>query len=126
MTTTAVKPAASAGTFETIKNTTLDAINWMGRKVSLVLSTIKDYALKVAEYVKPFFQKIGRALVNSFDKVKEFVVTHKEFVVGSGIAVIVGILSVLVYNNLCGKKEDTAPSGEAQKPEATQTQTNKA
>jgi hypothetical protein len=98
-----VTAAAEPSFWETFTTKVSEGAEWLGRNIKALGSTLADYAVKVWEYVKPFFEKIGQFIAETWDKAKEFVKEHKE---GTAIAVasaiIVGIASIIFYTFCCG------------------------
>ncbi|NGX47971.1 MAG: hypothetical protein K1000chlam3_01357 [Chlamydiae bacterium] len=101
-----VAAGATTSTFENVKQGALNAVNWMGKQIQWLTSSIKEYAVKVFEWAKPFFQNIGKMLGETYDKVREFTITNKEASIAVGITAVVSIgLGIGAYLLCCNKEE---------------------
>ena len=103
-------PAAS--TFDQIKGGALNTVNWMGKQIQWLGSTIKQYAIKIFEWAKPFFQNIGKMLAETYDKVREFVIANQTASIAVGITVLLTTLAILtmIYWPSDSKSESPAPA----------------
>jgi len=59
MSMTVQEPGTCSTIFQTISDQTANVAEWITKTVQAFGSTIADYAQKVAEYVKPQFEKIS-------------------------------------------------------------------
>ncbi len=100
--------AAAASTFDQLKETTLNAVNWMGKNIQQLGSNVKDYSLKVVEWAKPFFQNLAKMIVDTFDKVKAFVLANKQVSIAVGVAIPVIAGLTMFASKLCENKDATA------------------
>ncbi|NGX59777.1 MAG: hypothetical protein KR126chlam3_00934 [Chlamydiae bacterium] len=110
----------TTSTFDQIKEGLLNSVNWMGRQIQWLGSTLKDFAFKVVEFVKPFFQSIGKMLAETYDKIREFIIANKEVSTYVGIAAVVGAaLFGLSYFICCdsSSKEGEKKAADDKKPE---------
>lgn len=102
-------PAASAAavsTFDQLKETTLNAVNWMGKNIQQLGSNVKDYSLKVVEWAKPFFQNLVKMFAETFDKVKAFVLANKQVSIAVGVAIPVIAGLTIFASKLCENKSE--------------------
>lgn len=81
-----------------VKNAVVDSANWLGRKVSVIGSTIADYMMKVVEYVKPFFIAIGQFFSNVGSTMKEWFKENKEVTLVAGAGLVVGAVAFAIYS----------------------------
>lgn len=103
-----VATEATTSTFENVKQGALSTVNWMGKQIQWLASTIKDSAIKVFEWAKPFFQSIGKMLGETYDKVREFVIANKEASIAVGVAIpVVAGLALGAYLLLKGDAPST-------------------
>lgn len=102
--------ANAPSTWDTIRNGAIDGANWIGRQVQWLGSTIKDYAFKVFEWAKPFFQAIGKFCVERFEQVKELIANNKETSIILLAGVAITAVTVLAARHICcgdeAKKEE--------------------
>jgi len=109
-----IAEANSPSTWNTIKQGAIDGVNWVGRQVQWLASTIKDYAIKVVEWAKPFFQTIGKFCVEQYDKVKELIVNNKEAsLFAAALVAIVSIASIAGVYLFCNKDAQNKNGGDA-------------
>lgn len=99
---------AAPSTFENFKNGAFEVVNWMGRQIQWLASTIKHYAVKAYEYVKPFFESIGRVIGDGYAKVRDFAVANKE--VSITIGVLVALISAIGLGTWMMQKSDEKPA----------------
>jgi glucose-6-phosphate isomerase len=96
----AVTPAApkSAGTLETLKQGALQTVNWMGRQVQAFAHTVGDVAMRVINFMKPFFQNLAKVFGEFVSKARTFAMNNKEVTVaGIGGAFVISALALLAY-----------------------------
>lgn len=99
---------ASASTYDRVKEGALGAVNWMGKQIQWLGSTIKDYAIAVYNWAKPFFQGILNLVYNAYDKLRDLVVTNKEAAVAVAIAGPLFLIGgVAAYMLCCKEKVET-------------------
>jgi len=107
-------PAPATGapsTFDAMKQGALQTVNWMGRQIQILGSTIKEYAMKIVEWAKPFFQNIATMLGETFDKVKEFALANKEVSIAVGIAIpVIAAAAIGAYFLVSGEGSSAAPA----------------
>lgn len=98
-------PAAGApSTFDAMKQGALQTVNWMGRQIQVLGSTIKEYAMKIVDWAKPFFQNVAKMLGETYDKTMEFAKANKEISLAVVIGVpLVAIASIFAYFALNGE-----------------------
>jgi hypothetical protein len=97
-----VTAAAEPSMWETFTTKVSEGAEWLGRNIKALGSTLAEYAVKVWEYVKPFFEKIGQFIAETWDKAKEFVQAHKEeTAIGVSIVLVTGIASIFFYSYCC-------------------------
>lgn len=105
-------PATGApSTFDAMKQGALQTVNWMGKQIQVLGSTIKEYAMKVVEWVKPFFQNAAKMLGETYDKVRELALANKEVSIAVGIAIpVIAALAIGSYFLLSGEGSKEAPA----------------
>ncbi|NGX38593.1 MAG: hypothetical protein K1000chlam2_01767 [Chlamydiae bacterium] len=100
---------ATTGTFDQIKGKVVNAANWLGRQVASLATSIKDLALRVVEWAKPFFNTIAKFFVETFDKTKEYIVANKEIALPAALIGIVGtVIGLACYHGWGSKDGATA------------------
>jgi len=97
----ATPAAQSPSTWETIKGNLSDGANWLGRNVKALGNAIGNGVMKVIEYIKPFFQTIGKYLAEGYDKVRELLTQNKEVSVAVAGALLIGGLLAVFANKMC-------------------------
>jgi hypothetical protein len=81
-----------------IKDFAASACAWIGRTVSQIGSFLAEIAAKIAQFVKPHFERL-----------KTFVMENKESVMLAGAACAVGAAIVAVVNHFCCSATTTPP-----------------
>ena len=104
-----VGKTATISTLDHIKIRAVNAVNYLGRVFEAIGTSIKYYAVKAVEVVKPFFTKAAKFFVETYDKTREFVVANKEVVSASAISLFVGGLIVLTFHLLLNGTSDSIP-----------------
>lgn len=97
----------AASTVDTIKSGAIDAVQWLGRQLTL----IKDFALsviaKVVEFAKPAFENLAHFFRELFESAKEWISANREIAVPVGIGGAVAAFGAIAsYILFCGKKEE--------------------
>lgn len=105
-----VVTAPTTSTWESIQNAVVDSSKWLGRQVNAFFTGIKDYAIKLYEWAKPFFVHMGKFFVESYQTAKDFVVQHKESVGAAVVAFFTGIIITVVSQSLCCGQEKDKPA----------------
>ena len=81
---------ATAGTFEQIKGNVVGATKWLGRQVVALASSVRDFAAKIVAWAKPFFINIAKFIGETYGKVREYIVAHKEVALPVAIISLIG------------------------------------
>lgn len=100
----AANPIANApatSTWESVQNAFVDSGKWVSRQVTALFSGIKHYAVKIYEWAKPFFVNMSKFFAESYQKVKEFVMDHKEAVGTGTVLFFVGVIFTLICQSVC-------------------------
>lgn len=94
----AINPVADATTsaFDQVKQGVVDAAYWLGRQVTWIAGSIKDFAIKVVEAVKPVFAAIIGFIRDQAIRAKDFVLANQQLTLGVGAVVLVLALGVIV------------------------------
>lgn len=92
------QPVADVTTsaFDQVKQGVVDVANWLGRQVTWIAGSIKDFALKVVEAVKPIFAAIFGFIRDQAIRVKDFVVANQHLTLGVG-GVIAGLALITFF-----------------------------
>jgi hypothetical protein len=118
----AINPVADATTsaFDQVKQGVVDAAYWLGRQVTWIAGSIKDFAIKVVEAVKPVFAAIIGFIRDQAIRAKDFVLANQQLTLGVGAVVLVLALGVLVGVKFFGGSSENkdAPKVDAAKADA--------
>lgn len=106
--------SAATSTFDNFKTGVLQAVNWMGRQIQWLGSTIRHYAIKAYEFVKPFFESIGRVLADGYAKARDLAIENKE--VSITLAVLGTIISAIALGTYFFPRSETKPADGATAP----------
>lgn len=104
-----VAEMAGPSAWDQVKTGASNSVNWLGRQISWIGSTIKDFAIKTYEWAKPAFQAVAKFFAEKFDQVKEIVMQNREMAAAIAVTALVSTLVTLGICHLCGSGE-TAPS----------------
>lgn len=109
-------PVADATTsaFDQVKQGVVDAAYWLGRQVTWIAGSIKDFAIKVVEAVKPVFAAIVGFIRDQAIRAKDFVLANQQLTLGVGAVVLVLALGVIVGVK-CFAKDPAADNKDAAK-----------
>jgi len=100
-------PVADATTsaFDQVKQGVVDAAYWLGRQVTWIAGSIKDFAIKVVEAVKPVFAAIIGFIRDQAIRAKDFVLANQNLTLGVGAVVLgVTVLTVVAVKFFGGSK----------------------
>lgn len=82
-----VTAEATTSTFYQIRNGALNAVYWVGKQIQWFGRTIKDYAVKIYEWAKPFLEAVGKTIAHSYEKLRDFIIANKNVSLAVGLAV---------------------------------------
>lgn len=95
------QPVQSTSTWQNIKTFFVDAGNWIGRNVTWLGSKIAEYALKVYEWAKPAFIKLGEFFAEQYGRARNFIAEHKTETVVALVSVAIGAIIYGLGHALC-------------------------
>lgn len=107
---------AGPGAWETFTTGVSDAAAWCGNKIHALGTAIVDGVYKVCEYVKPFFQAIGKAFMNAWDSSVEWIGKNKELSAWVAATAAVSILLTLFFVHLCSSSAPVAKASATAAP----------
>ena len=101
-----IQPAQeSTSVWEHIQNfgkTVGDGFVWLGEKIG-------EGAMKVYDFVKPFFQMIGKFFAEQFENLKDFLKEHKSEAIVGLVTFGLGIILMGLFHAMCcsGSRSDS-------------------
>lgn len=103
-----LKETASPSTWDTIKNGVVEGFNWVGRQVKWLGQSIGDFAMKIYEFVKPFFTSVFRFVADSYHAIKEFFMENKQVTIVSLVSIAITLVAVTAIGFLCCSNKNCA------------------
>lgn len=102
---------ANSSNYEMVREGALRAVNWLGRQVSTISSSVKDLVVKIIAWAKPFFVCLQKFVCETFDKSKEFLIANRQVALPGAIIALVAVIAALSIDKIaCSGEQRAAPT----------------
>ena len=99
---------AQLSTYDSVRKNAFQAVNWIGRQVCYVGTTVKSSLGRIVNAVKPFFTTIAKVLCETVDRSKELISRNREIAVVGAISLVVGGGLFLALSKILGCDEESS------------------